>query len=70
MYTTLEYHIIAVAFHGEKATHEELQEKVQDLIDKGFEPLGRPFFGDRMMYQAMTRSGEKPQTGESPRGFQ
>jgi hypothetical protein len=48
-----QYRIEAIPFYTEKATHILLQEKVQALLDVGWTPLGPPFFGCEMMYQAL-----------------
>lgn len=54
-----EYRIVAVPFNGDEPTHETLESKVRKLMLEGFAPLGAPFFGVEMMYQAMTKSVEK-----------
>jgi hypothetical protein len=51
----LEYSVIAVPFHADAATHEELARLVNEKIRSGFEPLGAPVVTKEMMYQAMTR---------------
>ena len=56
MQITLFYKIVAEPFHGRTPTHESLEKKVQELVNDGYEPLGAPFFGEEMMYQAMTKS--------------
>jgi len=55
MESLLEYRIVAQAFHGAKATHLDLEEKVKELLEQGYEPLGAPFNGEEMMYQAMIK---------------
>ena len=55
MKTPAEYVIIAVPFHADAATHEELARKVNEKLSSGFELHGPPFLGEEMMYQAMTR---------------
>jgi hypothetical protein len=51
----IEYTIIAVPFHADAATHEELARKVNEKLSDGHELYGPPFLSDEMMYQAMTR---------------
>jgi len=55
MNTQIEYIIVAVPFHADAATHDELARKVNEKLDAGYELLGAPFLSDEMMYQAMTR---------------
>ena len=55
MKTPIEYTIVAVPFHADAATHEELARKVNEKLGGGFELYGPPFFSEEMMYQAMTR---------------
>ena len=59
----IEYIILAVPFHADAATHDELARKVNERLSAGYELLGAPFFSEEMMYQAMTR----PITQASPR---
>ena len=63
MQSTIEYIIVAVPFHADAATHEELARKVNEKLGDGYELHGRPFFSDEMMYQAMTRPAPKPSPG-------
>jgi hypothetical protein len=56
MKTPIEYTIIAVPFHADAATHEELARKVNEKLSSGYELYGPPFFSEEMMYQAMTKS--------------
>jgi hypothetical protein len=56
MKTPIEYIIVAVPFHADAATHDELARKVNEKLNGGYQPYGNPFFSDEMMYQAMTRS--------------
>ena len=51
-----EYTIIAVPFHADAATHDELARKVNEKLIDGYELLGAPFLSEEMMYQAMTRT--------------
>ena len=55
MKTPIEYIILAVAFHADAATHEELARKVNEKLNIGYELFGPPFLGEEMMYQAMTK---------------
>jgi hypothetical protein len=55
MKTPIEYIIVAVPFHADAATHEELSRKVNEKLTAGCELLGAPFLSEEMMYQAMTR---------------
>jgi hypothetical protein len=51
----IEYLIVAVPFHADAATHDELVRKVNEKLNGGYELFGAPFFSEEMMYQAMTR---------------
>jgi len=51
----IEYLILAVPFHADAATHDELARKVNEKLGAGYELLGAPFLGEEMMYQAMTK---------------
>ena len=64
MKTPIEYTIVAVPFHADGATHEELARKVNERLGVGYGLFGAPFFSEEMMYQAMTRP--IPQTAQSP----
>ena len=55
MKTPIEYIIVAVPFHADAATHEELARKVNEKLSGGYELYGPPFFSEEMMYQAMTK---------------
>jgi hypothetical protein len=55
MKTSIEYVIVAVPFHADAATHEELARKVNEKLSDGYELYGPPFLSEEMMYQAMTR---------------
>ena len=55
MKTPVEYLIIAMPFHADAATHDELARKVNEKLEIGCELLGAPFLSEEMMYQAMTR---------------
>ena len=56
MNTPIEYLIVAMPFHADAATHDELAQKVNEKLDAGYELLGAPFLSEEMMYQAMTRT--------------
>jgi hypothetical protein len=55
MKTLIEYIIVAVPFHADAATHDELARKVNEKLSAGYELVGAPFLSEEMMYQAMTR---------------
>jgi hypothetical protein len=54
--TPIEYIIVAVPFHADAATHDELARKVNEKLCCGYELLGPPFLSEEMMYQAMTKA--------------
>ena len=62
----IEYIILAVPFHADAATHDELARKVNEKLNAGYELYGSPFLSEEMMYQAMT----KPTLQTSPRPTQ
>ena len=51
----VEYTIVAVPFHADAATHEELARKVNERLSDGYELYGPPFLSEEMMYQAMIK---------------
>jgi Domain of unknown function (DUF1737) len=51
----IEYIIVAVPFHADAATHEELARKVNEKLSAGYELYGSPFLSEEMMYQAMMK---------------
>jgi hypothetical protein len=55
MKTPIEYTIVAVPFHAETATHDELAQEVNEKLSIGYELYGPPFFSEEMMYQAMMK---------------
>lgn len=55
MKTPIEYIIVAVPFHADAATHDELARKVNEKLNAGYELLGPPFLSKEMMYQPMTK---------------
>jgi hypothetical protein len=55
MNTPCEYIIVAMPFHADAATHDELARKVNEKLNGGYELYGPPFLSEEMMYQAMTR---------------
>ena len=55
MKTPIEYIIVAVPFHADAATHDELARKVNEKLCCGYELLGPPFLSEEMMYQAKTK---------------
>ena len=62
----IEYIIVAVPFHADAATHDELTQKVNEKVNAGYELYGSPFLSEEMMYQAMI----KPNLQTSPRPTQ
>jgi hypothetical protein len=54
MKTQIEYIIVAVPFHADAATHDELARKVNEKLGAGYELVGAPFLSEEMMHQAMT----------------
>ena len=64
MKTSIEYIIVAVPFHADAATHDELARKVNEKLNSGYQLYGTPFFSGEMMYQAMTLPN--PQTSPPP----
>ena len=55
MKTPIEYTIVAVPFHADAATHEELVRKVNEKLNSEYELYGPPLLSEEMMYQAMTK---------------
>ena len=55
MKTPIEYIIVAVPFHADAATHDELAKKVNEKLGSGYELFGPPFLSEEMMYQSMTK---------------
>jgi hypothetical protein len=55
MKTPIEYIIVAVPFHADAATHDDLAQKVNEKLADGYELFGAPFLSEEMMYQSMTR---------------
>ena len=51
----IEYIIVAVPFHADAATHDELARKVNEKLSAGYELYGSPFLSEEMMYQAMMK---------------
>jgi hypothetical protein len=56
MKTPIEYIIVAIPFHADAATHDELAQKVNEKLADGYELFGAPFLSEEMMYQSMTRA--------------
>ena len=54
--SAIEYTIIAVPFHADAETHEELAQKVNTKLRSGYELYGSPFISEAMMCQAMVKS--------------
>jgi hypothetical protein len=55
MKNPIKYTIVAVPFHADAATHDELARKVNEKLNSGYELYASPFFSEEMMYQAMTK---------------
>ena len=55
MKTSIEYIIVAVPFHADAATHDELARKVNEKLNADYALLGAPVLSEEMMYQAMTK---------------
>ena len=55
MKSPIEYIIVAVPFHADAATHDELAGIVNEKLSAGYELYGAPFLSEEMMYQAMTK---------------
>ena len=49
MKAPIEYIIVAVPFHADAATHDELARKVNEKLRAGYGPLGAPFLGNETM---------------------
>ena len=58
----IEYIILAVPFHADADTHDELARKVNEKLSAGYELHGSPCLSEEMMYQAMI----KPNLQTSP----
>ena len=56
MKTPIEYLIVAMPFHADAATHDELARKVNEKLSSGYELFGTPYLSEEMMYQAMTKA--------------
>ena len=56
MKTPTEYIIVAMPFHADAATHDELARKVNEKLSSGYELFGTPFLSEEMMYQAMMKA--------------
>ncbi len=66
MKTPIEYLIVAMPFHADAATHDELARKVNEKLDAGYELLGAPFLSEEMMYQAMTKGIQQTSKPTTP----
>ena len=55
MTRTVDYIIVSSKFNISKTTHEDLTSTVQEKLKEGYEPLGGPFVGAELMYQAMVK---------------
>ena len=45
----IEYIIVAVPFHADADTHDELARKVNEKLSAGYELYGSPFLSEEMM---------------------
>jgi hypothetical protein len=66
MKITIEYIIVAVPFHADAATHDELARKVNEKLSSGYELFGTPFLSEEMMYQAMTKTIQETSQPTTP----
>ncbi len=66
MKTPIEYLIVAMPFHADAATHDELARKVNEQISSGYELFGTPFLSEEMMYQAMTKAIQQTSKPTTP----
>ena len=57
----IEYIIVAVPFHADADTHDELARKVNEKLSAGYELYGSPFLSEEMMYQAMMKPAVQAQ---------
>lgn len=64
MKTPIEYIIVALPFHADAATHDELARQVNEKLNVGYELFGPPFLSEDIMYQCMTKP--LPQTPGTP----
>lgn len=55
MTKTTDYIIVSSRFNMSKPAHEDLTATVRQKLKEGYEPLGRPFVGGGLMYQAMVK---------------
>jgi hypothetical protein len=55
MKNPIEYTIVAVPFHADAATHDELSKKMNEKFNSGYELYGSSFFSEETLYQAMTK---------------
>ncbi len=55
MKNPIECTIVAVPFHADAATHEELSRKMNEKLNGGYELYDSSFLGEEMMYQAMVK---------------
>jgi len=51
----IEYTILAVPFHADGATHDELARRVNEKLSAGYDLYGSPFLREEMMYQSMIK---------------
>jgi hypothetical protein len=61
-----EYIIVAMPFHADAATHDELARKVNEKLSSGYELFGTPYLSEEMMYQAMTKAIQETSQPTTP----
>ena len=66
MKASIEYLIVAMPFHADAATHDELARKVNEKLSSGYELFGTPFLSEEMMYQAMTKAIQETSQPTTP----
>jgi hypothetical protein len=66
MKTPIEYIIVAVPFHADAATHDELARKVNEKLNDGYELFGSPLLSKEMMYQPMTKPIQQNSSPTTP----
>jgi hypothetical protein len=58
MKTPIQYIIVALPFHVDAATHDELARLVNEKLQAGYDLFGPPLLSEEMMYQCMTKAIE------------
>lgn len=65
MQALIEYIIVAMPFHADAATHDELARRVNEKLTAGYGLYAAPVFTKEMAYQTMTRT-IRPQEPANP----